>query len=272
MPRLLRFLSALLLACALSVAPAQAQGVSVALTPDGQQVLPGAIFTIDVTITAAGSPFNGFDAIIGYDPAALTLLPTAPTSLQQGSLMTSACGNTFHVFRQGAATDTVTCVLLCSGVSVTGPGQLYKLQFQASNTPQVTTVRLLPGLRFYDAGLYVNPLYSTDATIGIGMPVAVDEGSGAAGKTFALTITPNPTRRGAVFTLEADRPGLQKVGIFDVRGRPVHRFEEMVAAAGTRALKWDGADSAGHAVPPGVYFVTYEVAGRTVSSRITLIR
>ena len=133
-------------------------------------------------------------------------------------------------------------------------------------------MRFLPGLRFYNAGLYVNPLVSTDATIGIGVPVAVDEDAGPGGGVLDVTITPNPTRRGAVFTLKSDRPGLQRVGIHDARGRMVHRFGEIVAGAGTRVLAWDGADSAGHAVPPGVYFVTYEVAGRRVSSRITLIR
>ena len=126
-----------------------APGVTVALLPT-QQVAPGATFDVYIQVTQAGSVFNGFDAVIGYDPAALTFVPG---SNEEGPYMTGACGNTFHVFRAGAGRDTITDVLLCAGVSLPGPGQLYKLRFQASMTPQVTEVRFLPGLQFYNAGL-----------------------------------------------------------------------------------------------------------------------
>lgn len=261
---------AAIVALAVSAAAAHAQGVTVALTPNGQQVTPGSVFTIDLTVTAAGSAFNGFDAVIGFDPSALTLVPTAPTSLQQGTLMTAACPNTFHRFRQGAATDTIACVLLCSGVSVTGPGQLYRLKFLASSTPQVTTIQFLPGLQFYNAGLYVNPVHASNAVIGIGMP-AVGVGPSPAPKQLQLRIAPNPARAGAVFTLEADRAGPQQVGIYDVRGGLVRMFEDSAFAAGTRTLAWDGLDKAGNAVAPGVYLVTFRVAGRAVSNRITVV-
>ena len=113
------------------------------------------ILDLTIVVTQSGSAFNAFDAIVGYDPAALTLVPLSPLSLQQGSLMTGACSNTFHQFEQGADRDTITDALLCNATSVTGPGQIYRLHFRASATPQVTTVRFLPGLQFYNAGLYV---------------------------------------------------------------------------------------------------------------------
>jgi hypothetical protein len=249
-----------------------AQGVTVALTPNSQQVAPGATFILDITVTQAGSAFNGFDAVIGYDPAALTFVSVSPISLQEGALMTSACGNTFHVFRPGAGTDTLTDVLLCNGVSLTGPGQVYQLRFQASTTPQVTVVRFLPGLQFYEAGLYVNPVHSIDAAVGIGMAVPVDVGPSPASDKLCMRITPNPARGGAVFTLEADRPGRQNVSVFDVRGRVVRTFDDSVTTAGMRTVAWDGCDGAGHAVPTGIYLVKFEVAGRSVSNRVSLIR
>jgi hypothetical protein len=256
-----------------SMAPGSAaQGVTVALTPNGQQVAPGASFTLDITVTQAGSAFNGFDAVIGYDPAALTFIPVSPISLQEGTLMTGACGNTFHVFRPGASTDTITDVLLCNGVSLTGPGQVYRLRFQASTTPQVTVVRFLPGLQFYQAGLYVNPVHAINAMVGIGMPAPLDVGPSPASDQLHLRITPNPARSGAVFTLEADRPGRQDVSVFDVRGRVVRKFDDSVTTAGVRTVAWDGRDTAGHAVPAGIYLVKFEVAGRSVSNRVTLIR
>ena len=266
------FATAAVMVCAFSAAPAGAQGISVALTPAGQQVAPGATFTLDITVPNTGSSFNGFDAVIGYDPAALTLLPASPTSLQQGTLMTGACGNTFHRFREGASTDTIADVLLCGGISLTGPGQLYRLQFRASTTAQVTAVRFQPGLQFYNVGLYVNPVHSSDAMIGIGMPPPVGVAPGATVMPLGLRITPNPARSGAMFTLESDRAGPQKVGVFDVQGRQVRMYEDSETVAGTRHLAWDGLDDAGRAVAPGIYLVTFEVAGRAVSNRLALIR
>jgi hypothetical protein len=257
----------LALVLALAFAPAVASagsGVTVALTPATQEVAPGAEFDIDITVTQAGSQFNGFDAIIGWDPAALT-----PISHQEGSLMTDACSNTFHVFRQGASADTIADVLLCGSVSVTGPGQIYRLRFKASDTPQVTQVHFLPGLYFYNAGLYVYPVTSTDATITIG---AVDVGPTPAPGKLQLRVSPNPSRGAAQFTIEADRAGPQRLRIFDPRGRLVRSFEDSVATAGARKVTWDGRDSQGREAPAGVYLVTLQAAGRTVSSRVSLVR
>jgi len=61
-------------------------------------------FDLELRVTQAGSAFNGFDADVSFDPSAITFVPLSPTSLQQGSLMTSACGNTFHRFTASAGT------------------------------------------------------------------------------------------------------------------------------------------------------------------------
>ena len=248
-----------------------AQGVHVAITPT-MEVAPGSTFDLELSIIQAGSSFNGFDAVIGYDPAALTLIPLSPTSLQQGTLMTGACGNTFHRFEQGPDRVSIADVLLCAGVSVTGPGQIYRLRFQASNTPQTTHVRFLPGLQFYNAGLYVNPAYTTNAAIGIGMPPPVSVDPPARGTKVGLRVAPNPARGRTAFVVEADRAGPLRISVVDVRGRLVRRFEDSLAAAGTRTLVWDGRDTAGRLLPAGVYLVTLEAGGRSVSSRVSMVR
>ncbi|TMQ74291.1 MAG: hypothetical protein E6K81_00215 [Candidatus Eisenbacteria bacterium] len=132
--------------------PARAQGVTVALTPSVPSVAPGSTFVVYVDVTQAGSLFNGFDAVIGYDPTALTLTPMSPLSLQEGSYMKSACGLRYHRFRPGADCDTATDVLLCDGIAL---------------TPQVTTVRFLPGLRFYYGGIDLSLANAYDAVIAI---------------------------------------------------------------------------------------------------------
>jgi hypothetical protein len=260
-----------LLAGLLTAAESTAQGVTVALMPTRQEVTPGAVFTLDMTVYYEGSPFNGFDAVIGYDPSALTLLPYSPVSLQEGVLMVGACGNTFHQFQPATGTASITDVLLCNNVALTGPGQLYRLQFQASTTPQVTQVQFLPGLQFYNAGLYVNPAIATDATIGIGVPLGV-EGQPGVTKGLQLRVAPNPSRGAVTFTVQADRAGPQRISVFDIRGRLVRRFEGAANASGIRTVAWDGRDTGGHRPAAGVYLVTLEAGGRVASGRVSLIR
>jgi hypothetical protein len=241
------------------------QGITVALTPTVAQVAPGEEFDLDISVTQAGLPFNGFDAVIAWDPAALS-----PISNQEGGLMADACGDTFHRFRQGADTDTITDVLLCNGIDLTGPGQIYRLRFRASDTAQETHVAFIPGLQFYDAGLFVNPVISMDATINIGPPVSVEDPPTPS--KLRLQVAPNPCRSGTLFTIEADRAGPQRLRVIDARGRVVRRFEEPMGAAGARTVAWDGCDQGGRPLSAGVYFVTLEVVGRSVSNRVSLVR
>jgi hypothetical protein len=163
---------ALAAAIGLSAAPSplHADGVTAALLPTGKTVTPGAEFDLVLQCTEAGDLFNAFKAIVSWDPVALTFIPLSPPSLQEGSYMKDACGNTFGVFGQGASTDTVSDALMCNNTFLAGPGPLCRFRFRASDTSQVTSVQFL-GLQFYKAGMYVNPAHATGAVIGIGVPV-----------------------------------------------------------------------------------------------------
>jgi hypothetical protein len=253
-----------LAAVILSSASASAQGVTVALTPPSVQVAPGDTFDLYVTVTQAGSPFNGFDAVLGWDAAALT-----PVSSNEGQLMTDACATRFYMFHPGADSDTITDVLLCNGVSVTGPGQIYHLRFHASATPQTTQVVFLPTLRFYDAGLFVNPVTSTDATVTITSPV--DAGPARLPRRLDLAVAPNPGRGGSIFTIATDRDGSQSLRVFDSRGRLVRTLDDSTIAAGVRTVRWDGKDSQGRPLARGVYYVRVEDEGRSLTKRVTLL-
>ncbi len=266
-------LLALAFACgaAFLVAPARAQGVTVALVPPSSQVVPGATFELELFVPSSGSAFNAFDAVIGFDPAALTLQPLAPVSLQEGALMTGVCGQTFHFFQVGPSSASITDVLLCGAQAVTGPGQIYRLRFVASLTPQVTEVRFLPGLKFYNDGLFVQPATSSNALVGIGMP-PVDVAPPALAPGVRLRIAPNPARAAAVFTSEADCTGLRRITVMDPKGRVVRRLEQVAERAGALSLSWDGRDDRGSVLPAGIYVVRLEVEGRSSSSRLAMVR
>lgn len=263
----------LALACALAAAGApvaRAAGIHSALTPADSTVQPGDEFTIDFSIVTADAAFNGFDGVVEYDPSRLTYLPAVPTSLQQGPLMTGACGNTFHVSSAAGDSIAFTSVLLCAGQSVTGPGRLYRLRFRAGATLGETFVRLrAPRVRFYNAGLFVLPLETADARVQVG---EVTEVGPPPPPGLSLRALPNPSRPGTTtLRLSAAVSGPQRVTIRDARGRLVRRFETADAAAGERTLTWDGRDGGGRRVAAGWYPVEFRAGGREVQGRVVLV-
>jgi hypothetical protein len=267
---ILRALGALALGVvALTAAPRPAlAAISVGLTPASQTVTPGTDFDLFIDITSAGSAFNGFDAVVTFDPAALTFVPLAPTSTQQGCLMTgacsAACGNTFHVFAAAGDSLSVSDVLLCNEIFLTGPGHLYKLRFHASNTVQTTHVNFR-SVNFYNAGLFVTPVSSSNATIGIGVnvdaPVPASPGR--------VRVEPNPSFGRVQFVSEGGT-GVERVEILDLQGRLVRSLAPAGSAAGSR-LTWDGRDAHGARVPAGVYQARVHRSGRTELTRVVLL-
>ena len=244
--------------------------ISVGITPASQTVTPGTDFDLFIDITSAGSQFNGFDAVVTFDPAALTFVPLAPTSLQQGCLMTggcsAACGSTFHLFSAAGDSLSVSDVLLCNQIFLTGPGHLYKLRFHASNTVQITHVNFR-STSFYNAGLFVTPVGTSDATIGIGVNVGVEPPRpGAPGR---VRVEPNPSFGRVQFVSEGGAGRVEAVEILDLQGRVV-RVLAGAAAAGAR-LTWDGRDARGMRVPAGVYQARILRDGRTELTRVVLL-
>lgn len=258
-----------LLAVLIGLAPvaARAEGVAAALLPDTLFVLPDSTVTLTLAIEVADHAFNGYDAVISYDPAALTFLQASPLSLQEGSLMKTACANRFHWFQASGDSLSVSHVLLCNGVSVTGPGTLYTLRFRASHTPQSTVVHVRH-IRFYDAGLFVDPSTATDAWLAIGVPVDVPPaGPGPA----RVRVAPNPCRAAAAIVVEGHRGGSVRLAVCDVQGRVVRRLESGPAAAGALRLGWDLKDERGQRVPPGVYRVLVHGGAGVSGTRVVVL-
>jgi hypothetical protein len=261
---------AVLTALAGAAGPARA-AVSVALTPATQTVTPGTDFDVFVDVTSAGSAFNGFDVVVSFDPAALTLLPTSPTTLQQGCLMTggcsTACGNTFHVFNAAGDSIAVSDVLLCNGASLTGPGHIYHLRFHATTTVQVTQLNLRRA-RFYNAGLFVTPVTTASCQVGIGVNLGV--GGPAPGLARPLRVEPNPSFGRVNFVSEDDAAGLVEADVLDVTGRLVQHVGPTWLAPHAR-LGWDGRDSHGVRAAAGLYLVQVRRGGQVQNARVILL-
>jgi hypothetical protein len=242
-------------------------GVSVALSPVTQTVAPGAEFEVTVAVTAAGSPFNAFDLIVGYDPAALTPVPLSPLTDQIGPLVKNACPTQFHRFHASAGADTANYSMLCSNTSVSGPGTIYRLRFRAATTARTTTLRFRPGTAFFNAGIVVAGVQTQDAAVGIGMSATLD--AGQQGPGLSLAAAPNPSRDGTRLDFGAPLPAAATLRVADVQGRTVRTLD---VPAGARSAGWDGRDGSGLRLPPGRYAVALTGPGVRLHTQVTLVR
>ena len=88
-----------------------------------------------------------------------------------------------------------------------------------------------------------------------------------------ITSGPNPASPETSISFALTKPARVEVSIFDIRGRLVKRvMAGEQRQAGPVAVRWDGTDSGGRAVPSGTYLYRVK-AGRTVQTdRITLVR
>lgn len=60
--------------------------------------------------------------------------------------------------------------------------------------------------------------------------------------------------------------------MYDVAGRLVREVANGEFAAGTRTVRWDGADTAGRPVSSGVYFCLVESGGASATQRVVVLR
>src|SRR4029079_5154459 len=146
-------------------------------------------------------------------------------------------------FTAAADSLVITDVLLCAGQSLTGPGQLYRLQFKAGSTAGTTFVRLRPPrARFYNAGLYVLPVETADAEVHIGSLIGVETPPALGLRARAI---PNPARAGTTLRIASDRAVRQGVSIYDARGRLVRSFPAAFVEAGGHNTWWGRRGHAG---------------------------
>jgi len=268
-----RFRSRTLLAVCLAALGTAAVGLepahafTVAGASDTVVVAPGGTFTVDFVVKDPDSSFNAFDLDVHFDPAKLTSYPMSPTTLQRGALMVDACtlNAPFHIFTPGPDSLVGTVVILCSGVSVTGPGTIYSLRFTAAATTAWTQLTLGPGTSFYNGGPRVNGVVKRAVVVKIGSPVLDAGGQPRLPSMPALDpIAPNPARAGQTLALSFSLPRAEssEVVVMDAQGRRV--------AGAPWALREAGAQRLEVALPPlapGRYTITLRTESGVTRSR-----
>jgi len=268
-----RSLSRTLLAVCLAALGTAAAGLepahafTVAGASDTVVVAPSGTFTVDFVVKDPDASFNAFDLDVHFDPAKLTSYPMSPTTLQRGSLMVDACtlNAPFHIFTPGPDSLVGTLVILCSGVSVTGPGTIYSLRFTAAATTAWTQLTLGPGTSFYNGGPRVNGVLKRAVVVKIGSPVLDAGGHPRLPSMPALDpIAPNPARAGRTLALSFSLPRAEssEVVVMDAQGRRV--------AGAPWALREAGAQRLEVALPPlapGRYAITLRTESGVTRSR-----
>lgn len=128
------------------------------LMPDPVYVPLGTDFSVDFTVDGTARQFNGYEALIRFDPALAHF-----RSVEEGSLMTQACVNRFRVLSTPSdSTVDYVHVILCDGVSLDGPGTLSRYTFHADRRGIFELQMIIdPDRAFYDAGSYVAPDHPT---------------------------------------------------------------------------------------------------------------
>jgi hypothetical protein len=256
------------LALAVLSAAARADGTAAALLPATIFVRPDSTFTMTLSVADVGHAFNGYDAVLSYDPAALTFLQASPLSAQEGSSMVAACLQRFHWFQASGDSLSISHVMLCDGVSLAGPATLYQLRFRAAHTPQYATVHVRR-IQFYDQGLFVLPSSGADASIAIGVPVDVP--AAPAPSRALLRVLPNPCRSASGVVIEAPAGTGFALAVCDVQGRVVRRLDAGAAGPGTVRVPWDLKDERGARVVPGIYRVFLAGGGTPVGARVVVL-
>ena len=223
----------LLLVC---FAPTALAAVDLAILPSTVTVQPNEIFDVELTITPAGSAFNGYDAVIGFDPDAADLHP-APAGRPGGAA------------DDGRLLQPLPRLQRRAGGRPPGPQPRAALRRRQRHRPRrglpsalpgrpgqrTTTISLDTGTAFYLAGLYVNPVFTHDAEIRIGGPSPVPGMPTAADPR--LTAAPNPFNPSTIISFEAAAPTRARITIHNLRGE---RVADADAEIPPDATPWPG--------------------------------
>jgi len=245
--------------------------IHLAMMPSSVTVDPGDFIDIELTITEAGSAFNGYDAVIGFDPDLLDFIVQS-VDQQEGPLMTNLCPNRFHDLEYSPSEGILIVhhVLLCAGVSTTGPGVVYRLRFQAGMQDAVTQISVLEGTAFFLAGSEVTPLTSTDASITI---LNVSDAPGIPDQSaLRLQAAPNPFNPLTRLSFDVTEPGNGQLDVYTADGRRIKQLAQTYLDADHHEFWWDGTNDGGQAVGSGVYFVRLRVGNESAMRPVTLVK
>lgn len=244
--------------------------VTFQLQPTATNVDPGETFSVEVQVPVAGDGFNGYDAVLTFDATKLEVILPSPPSSGEGPLFTESCGLRFlDLSQDGQATRVrVSHVVLCAGLSLTGPGTTYTLQFRARETQGLASIELIAETQAYDAGYLVPTERGTPLSIQIGDVTAAPP----AARETTLRAIPNPFNPSTELHFHLEAPQSVTLEVFDLAGRHVRTLLHGQLPAGPHRVRWDGTDHVGRPVASGTYLAGLDTPRTRAHTRLVLVR
>jgi hypothetical protein len=87
-----------------------------------------------------------------------------------------------------------------------------------------------------------------------------------------LTVAPNPTSGGASIEYHLAASAEVEVSVHDISGRRVAALGSGMKPAGPHLIRWNGRDSRGARLSPGIYFITAHTDGSAQTCKLLVIR
>ncbi len=244
--------------------------IRVSIDPSFTRVDPNEIFDLSVMISAEADTFSNFQVFVEFDPTVLEFVEAFEGSLYANS----PWPNPWFLFEEESPGLWQIFEIIFPAMSyIVAPGELTRIRFRALaggvSPVHFVSVAIKDILRFpllpvlpEDGLVHVNPVIGIE-------PDSVPLTGWQLGPAVPNP-TPGPTRifLSTPIVLSA---GQGEVGIYDARGRLVQQLTHGLAG-GAHDLLWDGRDTAGEAVPSGVYFFRLVAPDETLSRRVVLIR
>lgn len=229
---------------------------TVSVLPSANSVTVGQQFDVTIEVDAEFGAISCYAIELHYDDTLLSLVAAT-----QGTLYSASLDPTF--FQHSAdpdGDDVFSDCVLGFGTTVTAPGELVRLTFQAIDDGQSPLHLESAVLRDVDRAV-IPGVVLVDGTANVGLTATPPLLAGG-----RLVVTPNPSAGRSSFALRgADGArGALQLWIFDAKGRRVGRFDLAAERLASGGWAWDGRDETGRRVAAGGYFAQLRDGARVL--------
>ena len=100
------------------------------------------------------------------------------------------------------------------------------------------------------------------------LPTSSDDPVLPPSPTPVVSAYPNPFRQNAKVNLRLTASGETKLGIYNLRGQLIRSLVDEYRTEGNHNITWDGKDSSGRELAPGIYFLRLQNSGAVSTSKL----
>ena len=126
---------------------------------------------------------------------------------------------------------------------------------------------------FYDYKVSAVDVHGNEGPTVLAFPTSTTAVAGGASFPLALAgAEPNPLHADGTIRWTQPRTEHVRVMLVDLSGRHVRTIADGEEPAGAHTVRWNAHDDAGRAVADGVYFLELEAEGRTLETRVAVLR